>query len=110
MTGLLENLTINPEVAVGGGPSTDLLSHVLAQIRLTGDRLYSCILTDKGRLELEAEAAHVCVVTAGRLHIERDGQTPAVIDAHTPTRRRDSERRRSAPGGVIIPKSFGEQH
>ena len=37
-------------------------------------------------------------------------QTPAVIDAHTPTRRRDSERRRSAPGSVIIPKSFGEQH
>jgi AraC-like DNA-binding protein len=80
MTGLPENLTINPEVAVGGAPSTDLLSHVLAQIRLTGDRLYSCILTDKGRLELEAEAAHVCVVTAGRLHTERDGQTPAVID------------------------------
>jgi AraC-like DNA-binding protein len=80
MTGLPENLTINPEVAVGGAPSTDLLSHVLAQIRLTGDRLYSCILTDKGRLELEAEAAHVCVVTAGRLNIERDGQTPAVID------------------------------
>ena len=80
MTGLPENLTINPEVAVGGAPPTDLLSHVLAQIRLTGDRLYSCILTDKGRLELEAEAAHVCVVTAGRLHTERDGQTPAVID------------------------------
>src|ERR1700730_3750650 len=80
MTGLPENLTINPEVVVGGAPSTDLLSHVLAQIRLTGDRLYSCTLTKKGKLELERDAAHVCVVTKGVLHMDQDGRAPVVID------------------------------
>jgi len=80
MTELLENLTIYPDATVGDNSSTDLLSHVLAQIRLTGDRLYSCTLTKRGRLELETDAAHVCVVTEGVLHMEQDGRTPVVID------------------------------
>ncbi len=81
MTELLENLTINPEMAVGDATSTDLLSHILAQIRLTGDRLYSRTLTEGGRLELdEPEAAHVCVVTEGVLHIEQAGRAPVVVD------------------------------
>jgi AraC-like DNA-binding protein len=80
MTEILKNLTIRPDSTTRGESSTDLLSHVLAQIRLTGDRVYSCILTKKGRLELETDAAYVCVVTKGALHMEQDGRTPVVVD------------------------------
>jgi AraC-like DNA-binding protein len=80
MTDLLENLTINPEMAVSRAASSDLLSHVLSQIRLTGDRVYSCTLASRGRLELETEAAHVCVVTEGILQMRRDDRATAVID------------------------------
>jgi AraC-like DNA-binding protein len=80
MMELLENLTVHPDATVGDNSSTDLLSHVLAQIRLTGDRLYSCKLTKKGRLELETDAAHVCVVTEGVLQMAQDGRAPVVID------------------------------
>jgi AraC-like DNA-binding protein len=80
MTELLKNLTIRPDSRARGESSTDLLSHVLAQIRLTGDRVYSCTLTKKGRLVLETDAAHVCVVTKGVLHMEQDGRTPVVVD------------------------------
>jgi AraC-like DNA-binding protein len=77
----LENLTISPEMGTGGVTSTDLLSHVLAQIRLTGDRLYSRTFTKTGRLELEeSEAGHVCVVTEGTLRMERAGRTPVIVD------------------------------
>lgn len=80
MTEQPENLTIRPEIEIGSSASTDLLSHVLAQIRLTGDRVYSHALAPEGRLELEAGAAHVCVVTQGVLHIEGDEHQPLVID------------------------------
>jgi AraC-like DNA-binding protein len=80
MIELPENLTIRPEVVAGSSVPTDLLSHVLAQIRLTGDWVYSYALARQGLLELEAEAAHVCVVTQGALRIEADGREPVVID------------------------------
>jgi AraC-like DNA-binding protein/uncharacterized cupin superfamily protein len=81
MIELLENLTIHPETAANGDSSTDLLSHVLAQIRLTGERVYSCTVTKNGRLELGAETPHVCVVTDGVLRMEQDGRTPVIVDA-----------------------------
>ena len=37
----------------------DLLSQVLAQIRLTGDRVYSSRLRGKERMVLEARAAYL---------------------------------------------------
>ena len=80
MIELPENLTIHPEVTADGAASNDLLSQVLAQIRLTGDRVYPCTLAQQGRLELEAGAAYVCVVTQGVLLIEADGCEPVVID------------------------------
>jgi AraC-like DNA-binding protein len=80
MTELLENLTIHPDPAASDGSSTDLLSHVLAQIRLTGDRVYSCALTKKNRRKLEMDAAHVCVVTKGVLHLEQEGRTTVALD------------------------------
>ncbi len=80
MIELPRNLTIRPEVGVRNPASADLLSHVLAQIRLTGDQVYSRTLAAEGHLELEAEAAHVCVVTEGALQIEDDECKTIVID------------------------------
>jgi AraC-like DNA-binding protein len=80
MIELPRNLTIRPEMGVGNPGSTDLLSHVLAQMRLTGDQVYSCTLAPEGHLELEAEAAHVCIVTEGALHVEGDEHRTVVID------------------------------
>src|ERR1700734_2395699 len=79
MIELPENLTIRPEMEIGGPSASDLLSHVLAQIRLTGDRVYSCPLAPEGRLDLEIEAAHVCILTQGALHIEGGESGPAAI-------------------------------
>jgi AraC-like DNA-binding protein len=80
MTELLENLTILPNMAAGGLASTDLLSHVLAQVRLTGGRLDSRTVPETGRLELEAEAGYVCIVTKGALRIVGDDRAPVVVD------------------------------
>ncbi len=80
----LKNLPIHPTIAVDGSPSTDLLSEVLAQVRLTGNQVLTKTLAQKDRLELEAKAAHVCVVTEGALHIKGEHRSadrkPVVID------------------------------
>jgi AraC-like DNA-binding protein len=81
MIELPTNLTIHPDLGMENPASTDLLSHVLAQIRLTGDHVYSCNLASKARLELEGGAAHICVVTEGLLSIEGDERGPVRIDA-----------------------------
>jgi AraC-like DNA-binding protein len=80
MMELLENLTIRPEGKPLGATSGDLLSHVLAQIRLTGDVVLSRTLTEKERLDLVADEAHVIVVAAGALQIEGDDHMPVIID------------------------------
>jgi AraC-like DNA-binding protein len=80
MTDLLENLTVLPNMAASGLASADLLSHVLAQVHLTGGRLQPCALTEQERLPLETEAAYVCVVTDGALRIEGDERPPVVVD------------------------------
>jgi AraC-like DNA-binding protein len=75
-----KNLTIHPDATVADPTSMDLLSYVLAQIRLTGDHLRSCALARGDRLELEAVAAHVCVVTEGALQFEGSDRRPVVIE------------------------------
>jgi AraC-like DNA-binding protein len=77
----LEDLIIRPELQLQGIATGDLLSQVLSQIRLTGDRVYSSRLQARGRMELEGRAAHVCVLQQGRLKISRGGEPPAVIDS-----------------------------
>jgi hypothetical protein len=74
------HLMIRPEPPVDDTPQVDLLSHVLAQIRLTGEQVYSSRLARHARLDLDAAAAHVCVVTDGALHIEADEHETMVID------------------------------
>jgi AraC-like DNA-binding protein len=76
----LEDLIIRPELQLQGIATGDLLSQVLSQIRLTGDRVYSCRLQAKGRLKLEARAAHVCVLKQGRLKVTRGSEPPATIE------------------------------
>jgi AraC-like DNA-binding protein len=80
MIELPENLTILPEVDLGSATSGDLLSHVLAQIRLTGDRVSSAMLAPGDPLVLEVGAAHVCIVTQGTLRIEDQGTSPFGIE------------------------------
>lgn len=70
MTDLLENLTIPPEMQLEGLATGDLLSQVLAQIRLTGDRVYSANLPQGERLVLDERCSHICVLQKGQLHIE----------------------------------------
>jgi AraC-like DNA-binding protein len=80
MMELLENLTIRPEGKALGATSGDLLSHVLAQIRLTGDVVLPRTLTAEEQLVLVADDAHVVVVAAGALRIEDDDHAPVIID------------------------------
>ncbi|WP_341987632.1 AraC family transcriptional regulator [Azorhizobium sp. AG788] len=81
MTELLENLTDHPGGAPQGATSGDLLSHVLAQVRLTGDRVFSHALAELEPLDLEAGAAHVVIVTKGTLRVEGDEREPVAVDA-----------------------------
>ncbi|TPM28284.1 AraC family transcriptional regulator [Mesorhizobium sp. B2-3-4] len=76
-----ENLTILPDGAPRAGVSSDLLSHVLAQIRLTGDEVFSRALEEPESLELDEGQAHIVVVTAGALRMESEDQAPAIIEA-----------------------------
>ncbi|WP_437879570.1 AraC family transcriptional regulator [Pseudomonas sp. LRF_L74] len=73
-----EHLIILPEMQLEGFATGDLLSQVLAQMRLTGDRVYSATLEQGDRLELDRNSAHVCLLQTGRLQIQRDDE-PAVL-------------------------------
>src|SRR5687767_3207908 len=77
----LEDLIVRPELQLQGIATGDLLSQVLSQIRLTGDRVYACRLQAKERMELEGRAAHVCVLQEGRLKVSRSGEPPTTIDS-----------------------------
>ena len=81
MTESLEDLIVRPKLQIQGLASGDLLSQVLAQVRLTGDRVYSSRLQAKERVELDVRAAHVCVLKEGRLKVASDGERPATIGA-----------------------------
>ncbi|TGD99349.1 AraC family transcriptional regulator [Methylobacterium nonmethylotrophicum] len=79
MTGKRKKLIDPPDDGPRGSASGDLLSRVLAQIRLTGDDVRSCTLAQSEPLTLEAEAAHVLVVAEGALRIGSDEEEPAII-------------------------------
>ncbi len=66
---LPENLTDLPKMQLKAIASGDLLSQVLAQIRLTGDRFYSVTLHEGECLALEKNSANICIVQQGRLQI-----------------------------------------
>ncbi|WP_338525425.1 AraC family transcriptional regulator [Pseudomonas batumici] len=75
----LENLIILPEIQLEGFAAADLLSQVLAKIRLTGDRVYSCMLESADELVLDEKSAHVCMLREGELQIQSDDQQVMTI-------------------------------
>jgi AraC-like DNA-binding protein len=81
MTQLPKNLTDHPEVMLEGLAKGDLLSQVLAQIRLTGDRVYSRRLRSGEDLDIEKQSAYVCVLNEGSLRVEGDDEAPATIES-----------------------------
>ncbi|MGY4637719.1 AraC-like DNA-binding protein [Pseudomonas sp. TE24901] len=76
----LENLIIHPEMQLEGLAKGDLLSQVLAQIRLTGDRVYSAALVEAQCLELDEKSAHIGVLQQGRLLLEGAGQPTTMLE------------------------------
>lgn len=76
----LENLIIHPEMKLEGLAKGDLLSQVLAKIRLTGDRVYSSALVAGQRLELDEKSAHIGVVQHGKLHFEGADQSAVTLE------------------------------
>ncbi len=76
----LDNLIIHPEMQLEGLAKGDLLSQVLAQIRLTGDRVYSCTLEEGQRLALDGESAHICVLQQGELCVEGADPSPVTLE------------------------------
>lgn len=79
MTGHPKNLTIYPDDEENTSPSADLLSHVLAQLRLTGDKVKATSLPADHLVQLNPEMAHVVVIKEGELTVNTDdGQTMQV--------------------------------
>ncbi|WP_158807780.1 AraC family transcriptional regulator [Beijerinckia sp. L45] len=80
MTETRENLIDPPGVGARSAASDDLLSHVLAQIRLTGDQVDSRTIAQADRLDLDAETSCVLVVVEGTLHMTGDDEGRLVVD------------------------------
>lgn len=70
----MENLIIHPEMQLEGFAQADLLSQVLAKIRLTGDHVYSLTLNAAEALVLDEKSAHVCMLRQGRLDVHDRGE------------------------------------
>ncbi|WP_158807029.1 AraC family transcriptional regulator [Beijerinckia sp. L45] len=77
----LENLSIHPETPGSGSANSDLLSHVLSQIRLTGDGIVPMTVASGVALPLVADAGHICLVTEGAVRVEGDEGLPVVVAA-----------------------------
>ncbi|MCB8882655.1 AraC family transcriptional regulator [Acidisoma cellulosilytica] len=73
----LENLTDRPDGSAATSVNNDLLSQVLAQIRLTGDGVVLTTVASSEALPLASHAGVVCLVTDGNLLFESDDD-PAV--------------------------------
>ncbi|WP_324767419.1 AraC family transcriptional regulator [Pokkaliibacter plantistimulans] len=73
----MENLIIHPELQLEGFAAADLLSQILAKIRLTGDRVYATTLAGAEPLRLDDNSAHICMLRQGQLQV-RHGNEPAL--------------------------------
>ena len=76
-----ENLTIYPELALVSLAGGDLLSQVLARIRLTGESVYATTFPAAGRLDLAAQTAHVCVVNEGIIEVSGEVSAPVTLQS-----------------------------
>ncbi|EEA00738.1 transcriptional regulator, AraC family [Burkholderia sp. H160] len=72
MTESTKNLTTLPELTLDGLANGDLLSQVLARMRMTGDCVHSCKLLPLAQLEMSTQAAHACIVSSGVIEVTGD--------------------------------------
>jgi AraC-like DNA-binding protein len=84
MMNFAENLTERPNLEQEGeaaheGAQIDLLSRVLAQIQLTGERVYSLTVPKNGNLQLPAEVGCICIVGSGAIRIEAKDAAPVSV-------------------------------
>ncbi|WP_201192604.1 AraC family transcriptional regulator [Pseudomonas fluorescens] len=79
MTDPTENLIVHPEVQLEGFVAGDLLSEILAKIRLTGDRVFSVSLDHSEALALDQKSAHICMLREGVMHIRYGGEPQMTI-------------------------------
>ena len=82
MTGHPKDLTIHPDDEAGASPSADLLSHVLAQLRLTGDKVTSKHLPTRHVVSLDPAMAHVIVIEEGELAVHAEGEATMQVRAN----------------------------
>ena len=82
MTGHPKDLTIHPDDEAGTSPSADLLSHVLAQLRLTGDKVTSKHLPTRNVVSLDPAMAHVIVIEEGELAVHAEGEATMQVRAN----------------------------
>ena len=81
MTEQLENLSVLPEVQVQSSATGDLLSYVLAQIRLSGDGIFLVTVLGGEAVPLAPGLGHVCMVTDGALQIDSGEGSPLAAEA-----------------------------
>jgi AraC-like DNA-binding protein len=79
MTQSAKDLTVYPEWALEGLAGGDLLSQVLARIRLTGDGVYATTVAAAARLDLAAQMGHACAVNEGVLKVTGEGSAPFML-------------------------------
>jgi AraC-like DNA-binding protein len=78
MTDLPKNLTSYLNNSVRRAHSADLLSHVLAQLRLTGEEMKFRNVAPNQTAGLNLELAHIVVVEEGALMLDADGATMVI--------------------------------
>jgi AraC-like DNA-binding protein len=76
-----ENLSIRPEESERGSANNDLLSHVLSQIRLTGEGIIRTTIAIGAELQLLSNAGHVCLVADGAVLVTSDDGLAVVAAA-----------------------------
>ena len=106
MTSQPNNLTENPEVERSGMHAPDLLSQVLAQVRLQGDHVYRRELNAGDTLALAPGVATICLVAEGVMVQGRDvslGKGSLMLITHGPGEN-DPARRlvAEAPSRVVV--------
>jgi AraC-like DNA-binding protein len=78
-----KDMSVHPEGSTLGPAAGDLLSNVLAQIRLTGDGVVQVVAARGETLDLAPDAGHVCMVTSGSLTMVgvKRSKSPVIVAA-----------------------------
>lgn len=74
-----KNLTVYPEVPLVSLAGGDLLSQVLARVRMTGKGVYATTLAPAACLDFEARTAHLCVINDGVVEVRGEVGAPVLL-------------------------------